>query len=58
MNFSLQYLQRCSAQTGYPVPPLEKVVRLGEMAGDNVYYQDVLFDLQDYQNNVLFMTQK
>ena len=34
MNVSLQYLQRCSAQTGYPVPPLEKVVRLGEMAGD------------------------
>jgi len=34
MNVSLQYLQRCSAQTGYPVPPLEKVVRLGEIAGD------------------------
>lgn len=34
MNVSLEYLERCSAQTGYPVPPLEKVVRLGEMAGD------------------------
>ena len=34
MNVSLQYLRRCSAQTGYPVPPLEKVVRLGGMAGD------------------------
>ena len=34
MNISLQYLQRCSTQTGYPVPPLEKVIRLGEMAGD------------------------
>lgn len=34
MNVSLGYLERCSAQTGYPVPPLEKVVRLGEMAGE------------------------
>jgi len=34
MSVSLKYLQRCSAQTGYPVPPLEKVVRLGEMARD------------------------
>ncbi|MBW1797000.1 MAG: nucleotidyl transferase AbiEii/AbiGii toxin family protein [Deltaproteobacteria bacterium] len=34
MNVRLQYLERCSAQTGYPVPLLEKVVRLGEMAGD------------------------
>ena len=34
MNVSLEYLERCSAQTGYPVTPLEKVVRLGEMAGD------------------------
>ena len=34
MNVSLEYLERCSAQTGYPVSPLEKVVRLGEMAGD------------------------
>jgi hypothetical protein len=34
MKVSLEYLQRCSAQTGYQVPPLEKVVRLGEMAGD------------------------
>ena len=34
MNVSLEYLERCSAQTGYPVPLLEKVVRLGDMAGD------------------------
>jgi len=34
MNVSLKYLERCSAQTGYPVPPLEKIVRLGKMAGD------------------------
>ena len=34
MSVSLEYLQRCSVQTGYAVPPLEKVVRLGEMAGE------------------------
>jgi hypothetical protein len=34
MNVSLEYLQRCSVQTGYQVPPLEKIVRLGDMAGD------------------------
>jgi predicted nucleotidyltransferase component of viral defense system len=34
MSVSLEYLQRCSAQTGYTVLALEKVVRLGEMAGD------------------------
>ena len=34
MNVSLEYLERCSAQTGYPIPLLEKVVRLGDMAGD------------------------
>jgi len=34
MSVSLEYLQRCSAQTGYLVPPLEKVVRLGGMAED------------------------
>lgn len=34
MSVSLEYLQACSAQTGYAVGPLEKVVRLGEMAGD------------------------
>jgi len=34
MNVSLEYLTRCSAQTGYPVSALEKVVRLGEMAAD------------------------
>ena len=30
----LEYLQRCSAQAGYSAPLLEKVVRLGEIAGD------------------------
>ena len=34
MNPSREYLQACSIQTGYQVTPLEKVVRLGEMAGD------------------------
>ena len=34
MNVSLEYLQRCEAQTGYRVEPLEKVVRLGVMAAD------------------------
>jgi predicted nucleotidyltransferase component of viral defense system len=34
MNLSREYLQHCSIQTGYQIAPLEKVVRLGEMAGD------------------------
>jgi predicted nucleotidyltransferase component of viral defense system len=34
MNPSREYLQKCSNQTGYQIAPLEKVVRLGEMAGD------------------------
>jgi hypothetical protein len=34
MNVSLEYLERCTAQTGYLVSPLEKVIRLGEVAGD------------------------
>lgn len=34
MNVSLEYLQRCAAQTSYRVEPLEKVVRLGGMAAD------------------------
>jgi len=34
MNVSLAYLERCSAETGYAVSPLEKVVRLGDFAGD------------------------
>ena len=34
MNPSREYLQECSIQTGYQIAPLEKVVRLGEMAGD------------------------
>jgi len=34
MSVSLEYLTRCSTETGYRVEPLEKVVRLGELAGD------------------------
>jgi hypothetical protein len=34
MSVSLEYLQRCSVQTGCQVPPLKKIVRLGDMAGD------------------------
>lgn len=34
MSPSLEYLERCSAETGYQVTSLEKVVRLGELAAD------------------------
>jgi len=34
MSVSFDYLQRCSALTGYAIGPLEKVVRLGEIAAD------------------------
>ncbi len=34
MNPSLEYLERCSAETGYKVAALEKVVRLGTIAAD------------------------
>ena len=34
MSPSLEYLERCAGQTGYQVSALEKVVRLGELAGD------------------------
>jgi hypothetical protein len=34
MSVSLEYLTSCSAKTGYQVVPLEKAVRLGELAGD------------------------
>ena len=34
MSVSLEYFQLCSAQTGYTIGPLEKVVRLGEIAAD------------------------
>ena len=34
MSVSLEYLELCSAQTGYAIIPLEKVVRLGEIAAD------------------------
>ena len=32
MNVSLEYLRHCTNETGYRIEPLEKVVRLGEMA--------------------------
>lgn len=34
MSISLEYLQQCAVETGYGIGPLEKVVRLGEMAAD------------------------
>lgn len=34
MSPSLEYLERCAADTGFQVGPLEKVVRLGEFAAD------------------------
>ncbi len=34
MSPSLEYLERCAAETGYRVGALEKVVRLGELAAD------------------------
>jgi len=32
MNISLEYLERCAAETGFQIRPLEKVARLGETA--------------------------
>jgi len=34
MNLSLEFLDRCSAETGFQVVALEKVVRIGEIAGN------------------------
>ena len=34
MKLSREYLERCTAETGFGVSPLGKVVRLGEMAAD------------------------
>ncbi len=34
MSVSLEYLERCSAESGFPVAGLEKVVRLGEVAAE------------------------
>ncbi len=34
MNPSLEYLERCVVETGFQIIPLEKVVRLGEVAAD------------------------
>ena len=45
MSVSLEYLERCSAETGFPVAGLEKVARLGEMAaevGRHPFLSDVL----------------
>jgi hypothetical protein len=32
MNISLEYLERCAADSGFQIGPLEKVARLGELA--------------------------
>lgn len=34
MPASLEYLERCATETGYQVAALEKVTRLGEIAGE------------------------
>jgi len=34
MSPSLEYLERCAAESGFAVATLEKVARLGEFAGD------------------------
>jgi len=34
MSISIEYLQQCALKTGYGIGPLEKVVRLGEIAAD------------------------
>jgi len=34
MSVSLEYLERCAGETGFQVASLEKVTRLGELAGD------------------------
>ena len=34
MSPSLEYLERCAANTGFQIAPLEKVARLGEFAAD------------------------
>ncbi len=34
MSISLNYLQQCSSETGFGIGPLEKVVRLGDIAAD------------------------
>jgi len=34
MSPSLEYLERCAAETGFQVIPIEKVARLGELAAD------------------------
>ena len=34
MNLSLEFLERCSAETGFQVAAIEKVARIGEIAGN------------------------
>jgi predicted nucleotidyltransferase component of viral defense system len=34
MNISLEYLERCAADSGFQIGPLEKVARLGELASN------------------------
>lgn len=34
MNLTAEFLDRCAAETGFPPSTLEKVIRLGELAGD------------------------
>lgn len=34
MNLSIEFLERCSAETGFQMAALEKVTRIGEMAGN------------------------
>jgi hypothetical protein len=34
MSVSAEFLDRCAAETGFPPATLEKVIRLGELAGD------------------------
>jgi hypothetical protein len=34
MNISLEFLDRCSAETGFQVAALDKVTRMGEIAGN------------------------
>jgi hypothetical protein len=34
VSLSLEFLERCAAETGFRVSVLEKVARLGELAAD------------------------
>ena len=43
MSPSLEYLERCAAETGFRVETLEKVARLGELAADVGRQRSVAF---------------